>query len=976
MKRILQSKANRVGVILAFIALVLALGITNPSGALALAEAEADGLSATPSAQSVQERGVTPSTTESTTQEPSSAFDAQSTEKGPNGGSEAAEASSGEVAESPSTGMDAPPSLSSDTPTLPEKGELSTTSETTTDQEQPALTGFVFISGNTKVGSSLVVGVEGAPNGAVLSYQWYRGAEPISGATSTVYTTTSADDGCDISCQVSAVGYSGVLVSGVIRPTSPAPQAFAVYSDDDKSLTFYKRPYLPSEGSIFAGKTATAVYAGIEKSAYEEDAIPWKDYASDVLSVLVADEGIAPISTAHWFLSFVECLSMDLAKLDTSNVVDMTDTFCGCIKLLTLDVSTFNTSKVTNMSYMFAYCELLTELDFSGWDTSNVVDMSVMFIGSTSLKSLDLSMFNTAKVTTMQCMFESCEALTNINMSGWDVSNVTDTMGMFAGCSSLVTLDLSSFDLSRVTIADSMFGMCFNLTTVYASPEVSWLRIANERFAFNHCSRLVGGLGTSWSNEHRDGSYARIDGLDGKPGYFTPKITVSYYDPESDTVSTPVLYVYGITAAESSLEGFLGWALYPNATKPTIAVGERILYDPANIKDLVLYPVRLPALMGAVTISDASSAGTELSSPAKVGDTLVAMVNGVQADALLHCQWYRGEVAIEGATGASYVLVHTDAGQLITCKVTAENYRGTLTSNTLGPIDQVVTVEYWAYTDASPDYYVITNTKTALLSDTFDPTFDPNKDDDSSNDWTGYRTQCWWDENWMESYSISAPQDEAVTLGELARRAEWDGVSPIRVYAEASLRYIEVTYYTNGYSDEYDMETVQLIAWTETPYQNIVWPGYDFLGIMDEGCNYIDETMTCGDILHAVAESYFLDPADIKEYMDSTDTLNLYYDWYYRQYEITFHTMDSSSVMPYGYYDMIDCDSRVVHFDGYEFVGWFTEPDGQGMQVTNGMSYAQFERDETVMKRDLYAYYISVNTETQESHSKVIVNEL
>lgn len=41
-------------------------------------------------------------------------------------------------------------------------------------------------------------------------------------------------------------------------------QAFAVYSADDKSLSFYKRYGVPAAGEQFEGKTATNVYTGIE----------------------------------------------------------------------------------------------------------------------------------------------------------------------------------------------------------------------------------------------------------------------------------------------------------------------------------------------------------------------------------------------------------------------------------------------------------------------------------------------------------------------------------------------------------------------------------------------------------------------------------------------------------------------------------------------------------------------------------------
>ena len=68
-------------------------------------------------------------------------------------------------------------------------------------------------------------------------------------------------------------------------------------------------------------------------------------------------------------------------------------------------------------------------------------------------------------------------------------------------------------------------------------------------------------------------------------------------------------------------------------------------------------------------------------------------------------------------------------------------------------------------------------------------------------------------------------------------------------------------------------------------------------------------------------------------------------------------TPESTYVQSCGYYeDLVLAVPEKI--DGYEFVGWFTEPDGQGTQVIDKMKYAMFEHDEMVMSRNLYAYYI------------------
>ena len=67
------------------------------------------------------------------------------------------------------------------------------------------------ISGVAVVGQTLTVtagGWSGSPT-PTLSYQWYRGATPISGATSTTYTPIQADAGQNIKCVVTATNSAG-----------------------------------------------------------------------------------------------------------------------------------------------------------------------------------------------------------------------------------------------------------------------------------------------------------------------------------------------------------------------------------------------------------------------------------------------------------------------------------------------------------------------------------------------------------------------------------------------------------------------------------------------------------------------------------------------------------------------------------------------------------------------------------------------
>ena len=206
--------------------------------------------------------------------------------------------------------------------------------------------------------------------------------------------------------------------------TAVAPKtAFAVYSADDQSLNFYKRSGVPAVGDTFEGKTATAVYTGIETMTSR----PWSGYASKIKTATVIDDGIRPCKMNSWFNGCYTMTACDLGKLDTSKATDIGSLFDSCSSLTSLNISNWDTSNITNMSYMFSGCTNLTSIgNLSSWNTSNVTNMRDMFSYCSSLTSLgDLSSWNTSKVTNMRSTFYGCFKL-SADCSNWDVSKVTD----------------------------------------------------------------------------------------------------------------------------------------------------------------------------------------------------------------------------------------------------------------------------------------------------------------------------------------------------------------------------------------------------------------------------------------------------------------------------------------------------------------------------------------------------------------------
>lgn len=147
------------------------------------------------------------------------------------------------------------------------------------------------------------------------------------------------------------------------------------------------------------------------------------------------------------------------------------------------------------------------------------------FSNAKSLTSITgLDKLDTSAVTDMKFMFYSCSSLTSLDVSSFNTENVTNMGSMFYSCSSLTSLDLSRFNTENVTNMLSMFCYCRKLKTIYASSLFTTNAVSSSTSnMFYGCTSLVGGAGTTYDEDYRDKTYARIDGGASNPGYFTAK---------------------------------------------------------------------------------------------------------------------------------------------------------------------------------------------------------------------------------------------------------------------------------------------------------------------------------------------------------------------------------------------------------------------------------------------------------------------
>lgn len=252
--------------------------------------------------------------------------------------------------------------------------------------------------------------------------------------------------------------------------------AYAVYSEDDHSLTFMRSETTLNVGDTINGKIATAVYPNIDKITWATPTdCPWyTPYAEKITSVKTQD-WVKPISMQFWFTDFKNCSDFDLTKLDTTEVTTMRAAFghvgYNCNKLY-LNLVGLDVSKVTEMRQIFqgiGYAAGEVNLNLSGWKTSSLKSMDRAFQNAAyNAKSFKVNMagWDTSKVENMYGVFNQAgynsEVFNLGNLGLWDTSNVTTMYQMFryTGYAKTTTWyvgDLSRWDVSKVTDMGWMF---------------------------------------------------------------------------------------------------------------------------------------------------------------------------------------------------------------------------------------------------------------------------------------------------------------------------------------------------------------------------------------------------------------------------------------------------------------------------------------------------------------------------------------
>lgn len=163
---------------------------------------------------------------------------------------------------------------------------------------------------------------------------------------------------------------------------------------------------------ITTSKGEVAIPASINYHIYEDYKITdGKNYVCNLIQSGYAQNG------NKYFDGLSNLSSIDVSKLNISNIKDLSYYFRGCSSLYNLNIEYWDTKEVRNFSGMFTGCSSLTELRLYFWDTRKVTMMNTMFAGCTNLRDLRLEGWNTQSVNLMENMFSGCSAITSLYLS-------------------------------------------------------------------------------------------------------------------------------------------------------------------------------------------------------------------------------------------------------------------------------------------------------------------------------------------------------------------------------------------------------------------------------------------------------------------------------------------------------------------------------------------------------------------------------
>lgn len=201
-------------------------------------------------------------------------------------------------------------------------------------------------------------------------------------------------------------------------------QAYAVYDQEEKSLTFFRDEALKYTSNQVIG--SKKYYTDLENANFNLYSNGW-DHAMREIKTVVFKDAIKPKKINGWFQYMEQVESIDFSKLDTS--------------------------EVTSFEGFLEDSKILKNVDISTLDTSNVNSFALMFRGS-GVESLDFSQWNMDKMTAVDSAVNRMPNLKKLNISNWKVDSSAE-LAKLPCLENLILGDKYKIDRTNIDERDS-----------------------------------------------------------------------------------------------------------------------------------------------------------------------------------------------------------------------------------------------------------------------------------------------------------------------------------------------------------------------------------------------------------------------------------------------------------------------------------------------------------------------------------------
>ena len=271
--------------------------------------------------------------------------------------------------------------------------------------------------------------------------------------------------------------------------------AFAVYSDTNKSLDFYKRMRIQQVRETLNEKTVTNIYTRFETTKYRciktgeydveytDGAIidtPWYDRRYDIESVEVIDGGIQPEYLDYWFMNLTHCKTLKLNRLDTSQCQTAIRVFNRCREATDIEVSKWDIANTLTLSEAFLECNALETLDISGWICPKNTSLHSTWNNCNKLRRIQFNEnWTTQNVRYFSCTFYAT-AFEKLDLSSWKFDKVENAAAMFGCIRELQEIDISSLTSktglisSDTSVDKSIFADTTNISKITVGGGLKW----------------------------------------------------------------------------------------------------------------------------------------------------------------------------------------------------------------------------------------------------------------------------------------------------------------------------------------------------------------------------------------------------------------------------------------------------------------------------------------------------------------------